>query len=1121
MRSHQSLFNRELQLEESKFMEMQFERRENDAEMSKEAMHQIQAQMEDLRSSNKRTEDQLSAAFEKLNGNLETLSRRTEASRGEREGEARFLKSRVSQIKKWINGPEYMTTLERSRAKRTPSTCEWYLSSQQYRAWKSYKFLTTEARPESSVMAAPGPKRFNPILLTSAKPGFGKTTLSSLIIDDLGLQPITDGLSHESECVLFYHFVSEQPELCLASNAWRAILSQLIHGCRQQRDVIDALSVLYEESSMGQRTASEEEVMQCLLLLLPRFSGIVLLFDGIDECNNSYSFLESMGSLCTETCTKSLLLGRPNIELPKDLRDLSYFDINHFHNYDDIVLYLTPEIQCLQAKSWIRADPPLKEVVSVLANKSAGMFLWAYLMTRYLSCRALSPKERHEAIFVSSLVEGMEGLYSAILDTISNSYSIQHAKVQKIFYLIAIAARPLSTSELQFALAIKPGKVTDTDDLIPDFKESLPVICGSLVEVSDRGIISFIHSSLHDFLTARDAGCHQKFLVDACHRHLDVASLCLSYLVYDTSRSPLNWPTRSPGSLSALQAIFPFLRYSLNWVYHASEGLRLLEKTVQPLEEAISKLVSLVSKFMRARMSVTFWVESSWTLGKAPVLDCLAKQLATADGQSLYRALESHAGFLRSFQQLSSDISRLKDEWGHLLTQQPSAIWTSSITAFVQSDFLFQTSDFTISSLAPLADDHVSSHGKDSAASRSIFIESQVSDSGKVLGMVVVTPSSTYTDVVRRVLSTDPTKASLHLSETQKRDFIKAASSGWKVRYDQRSTQTEATILSYEFELPGDDVCQLLSQSMASDNPERFPFPIAMNADLTRLIVLRTLVTIHPAPKTQRLDSPNKKPRGMDSSDVAYSPAFSPNGNSIAFVTGKQDAGQIQMREIEVWSAEQVSGAITTAEPVFLRKGSVIASWLSVPQIRQHDTSLGFAFHPTLPFIAFSEWIYISGWFFCHHGPEQRSWKNDGASQPFTVDISKFLKAVLLDLLSTSPSNTQSVSVLVENQGASTAGLSLHRDQVTSAVILWDRTCSGETNEVVLAHLPQSARREQTFVSLLNFRSTDEWVRMVWNKGAQKSYSVHDEANPYLPSIISRKRVLASEVDIAKRLKSG
>jgi hypothetical protein len=167
------------------------------------------------------------------------------------------------------------------------------------------------------------------------------------------------------------------------------------------------------------------------------------------------------------------------------------------------------------------------------------------------------------------------------------------------------------------------------------------------------------------------------------------------------------------------------------------------------------------------------------------------------------------------------------------------------------------------------------------------------------------------------------------------------------------------------------------------------------------------------------------------------------------------------------------------------------------------------------------------------------SWKKDGTDKPLetpkdfeedfeedlysqssTVNISNFLNAMLLDPLPTPQPKSQSVSVLVEN-GASTGGRSLYRDQVTSAVILQDPTYSGDSSDAVLAHLPHSVRREQTFVSLLNFRSTDEWIRMVWNKGAQESYSVHDEVNPYLPSIISRKRVLASEVDTAKRLRSG
>jgi hypothetical protein len=46
---------------------------------------------------------------------------------------------------------------------------------------------------------------------------------------------------------------------------------------------------------------------------------------------------------------------------------------------------------------------------------------------------------------------------------------------------------------------------------------------------------------------------------------------------------------------------------------------------------------------------------------------------------------------------------------------------------------------------------------------------------------------------------------------------------------------------------------------------------------------------------------------------------------------------------------------------------------------------------------------------------------------------------------------------------------------------------------------------EQTFVSLVGFMDNDKWVKLVWNKAPQESYSSGDAPNPYLPSIISRK----------------
>jgi hypothetical protein len=49
LKSHQVLFHNEIQLEESKALEIQYEKRENDARMTTSAFEQIKEQMRDLR----------------------------------------------------------------------------------------------------------------------------------------------------------------------------------------------------------------------------------------------------------------------------------------------------------------------------------------------------------------------------------------------------------------------------------------------------------------------------------------------------------------------------------------------------------------------------------------------------------------------------------------------------------------------------------------------------------------------------------------------------------------------------------------------------------------------------------------------------------------------------------------------------------------------------------------------------------------------------------------------------------------------------------------------------------------------------------------------------------------
>jgi hypothetical protein len=91
MRSHQALFHSELQLEESRFMEMQFEKRENDAEMTKDAMEQIQRQINELRESNRIKEAHMANALDELNERLLIISDTLGEDKRDEEEEAKLL----------------------------------------------------------------------------------------------------------------------------------------------------------------------------------------------------------------------------------------------------------------------------------------------------------------------------------------------------------------------------------------------------------------------------------------------------------------------------------------------------------------------------------------------------------------------------------------------------------------------------------------------------------------------------------------------------------------------------------------------------------------------------------------------------------------------------------------------------------------------------------------------------------------------------------------------------------------------------------------------------------------------------------------------------------------------
>lgn len=668
LQSHQELFRQEMQLEESLYME------QNQLKGLKE--------LRKLRETIIQLEKFITFKFEGLE------DKQPLASPVSNTPESLLLK-----IKTWINSPDYMRQYEKAQSLRLNGTGSWFTDSECYKTFKSFENICTD--DDSEGILSLDARR---ILLVRGKPGYGKTVLSQILIDDLKLKYETSRSTDISRRqVLFYHFDSERLDYCTLAHAIRAVFHQLVHINRSDQDVLDSLSILIDSESSGQIFGSDEDLRQALYLLLMRIGGAVLVFDGIDECSSSNLLLQMIHDLCHDTGTKALLLSRPTLTLPRNFKCFVPLDLEYWQNAEDIRTFLTPEIGYLHADGWLGEDAGCDEICSILTAKSQSMFLWAHLMIKYLNCEVLSPSERIEAIFAEEVVEGLEKVYKRTLHALGRTFATERAKVRRMFQLMCVAERPFKVSELQTILAVTPGQVTHSSDLIVSFPNVLPKMSGGLVEVDKQGSVVFIHSSFREFMTSPTHRGRNDFAVNVNEAHLSASTLCLSYLIYDSPQGPFSG-SRLPiaEALISLQREFPLAIYAANsWVYHGRLGVaRANVFRDNPLAEHEPQFYSMLSILLNQRRSVTTWIETSWLSGKSPSVRSLVNELDNAP--QLYSSDTRGMGVVRpgifgDLEEFSKDLELLNSEWSHELQEYPAAIWGSSITAFNKSLFWYQT----------------------------------------------------------------------------------------------------------------------------------------------------------------------------------------------------------------------------------------------------------------------------------------------------------------------------------------------------------------------------------------------------------------------------------------------
>jgi hypothetical protein len=520
----------------------------------------------------------------------------------------------------------------------------------------------------------------------------------------------------------------------------RAILAQLIHIHKNNKAVIDVASVIWAKDETGQSSISTNEVSSILQILLRRqIIPTILVFDGVDECSDTETFLKSIREIAREADHVSLLFfSRPTVKIsPYFPKDHYSIDLAGSQNLSDMINFATPKIEELLESGALAKVAALtaEQIAHKIARRANGMFLWTSLFIDYLHSPALTMRERWDGLENLNRLEGLDALCSRILASLKDRYhGKSRTKIKHAFQWVAHAFRPLLIVELNHALNIPLDRAFDQEDLIPNFKESLQLMSGALLEISPDRTVRFIHLAILEFLTGAGSECLDNFDAhgfnfhnSSTHRH--IAASCLSYFNYTVPAEPLSGNASITPDASYQKLKFPFLHYTSQfWSRHMCASLVDNPPSNSRMNDDCSwdQLAALISTFLYNKSIVSTWIEASWLFSTPPKLNFTGKQpeipsfLRNIVPQQQVQDLRR---LLVDMGRLSSDLEILNASWSNVLKTEPNEIWQPSISAFQQSDFWAQIAG---SRLRPIGQD-----GK-----KHEVLCSQVSQDGLLVGIV-------------------------------------------------------------------------------------------------------------------------------------------------------------------------------------------------------------------------------------------------------------------------------------------------------------------------------------------------------------------------------------------------
>ena len=188
---------------------------------------------------------------------------------------------------------------------RHPSTCEWILHHPKFASWLQI------------------PKGKGGQLWINAGPGFGKTVLTSFIIDHFH----ESRTRHEQPVLLYFYFRDSSMHNNNATAATCSIAYQYFRQQEEHRSGIEGNAKAISRRAQGNVQSSFLEVWKILSMSLDGRSNIILILDALDECVDGSLFLPKLLDLAVSKNIKLLITSRRQKRLASYLENVETLEI--------------------------------------------------------------------------------------------------------------------------------------------------------------------------------------------------------------------------------------------------------------------------------------------------------------------------------------------------------------------------------------------------------------------------------------------------------------------------------------------------------------------------------------------------------------------------------------------------------------------------------------------------------------------------------------------------------------------------------------------------------------------------------------------------------------------------